>query len=67
MIGKLVGMLMGKRLKEQVVDTVLDKVDLPDPVEKVIKIAATGNMGDLLGGAAKDELAKNLLKPGKKK
>lgn len=67
MIGKLVGMLMGKKLKEQVVDTVLDKVDLPDPMEKAIKVAATGNMGELLGGAAKDELAKNLLKPGKKK
>lgn len=67
MIGKLVGMLVGRKVKEQVVDAVLDKVNLPDPVENAIKVAATGNMGNLLGGAAKDALAKNLLKPGKKK
>lgn len=51
MIGmKLVGMLIGRKAKEKVVDAVLDKVDLPDPVENVIKIAATGNVGDLIGG-----------------
>jgi hypothetical protein len=27
---------------------------LPDPVENAIKIAATGNVGDLLGGTGKD-------------
>ena len=32
------------------VDAVLDKVNLPDPVEGVIKIATTGNVGNLLGG-----------------
>jgi hypothetical protein len=29
-------------------------VNLPDPVEGAIKIAATGNVGDLLGGMSKD-------------
>jgi hypothetical protein len=54
MIGKLVGMFMGRKLKEKAVDVVLDKVNLPDPVENAIKIAATGNVGDLLGGMGKD-------------
>ena len=53
MIGRLVGALVGRKLKEKAVDAVLDKVDLPDPVESVIKIAATGNVGDLLGAVAK--------------
>jgi hypothetical protein len=48
MIGKVLGMLVGRRVKEKAVDVVLDKVDLPDPVEDAIKIAATGNVGDLL-------------------
>lgn len=50
MIGRLVGALIGRKLKEKAVGAVLDKVDLPDPVEDAIKIAATGNVGDLLGG-----------------
>ena len=54
MIGRIVGMLVGRKLKEKAVDAVLDKVNLPDPVEGVIKIAATGNVGDLLGGMGKD-------------
>jgi len=54
MIGKLVGMFMGRKLKEKAVDAVLDKVNLPDPVENAIKVAATGNVGDLLGGMGKD-------------
>jgi uncharacterized protein with ATP-grasp and redox domains len=55
MIGmKLVGMLIGRKAKEKVVDAVLDKVNLPDPVETAIKVAATGNVGDLLGGMGKD-------------
>jgi hypothetical protein len=47
-------MFMGRKLKERAVDAVLDKVNLPDPVENAIKIAATGNVGDLLGGMGKD-------------
>jgi hypothetical protein len=47
-------MLVGRKLKEKAVDAVLDKVNLPDPVENAIKIAATGNVGDLLGGMGKD-------------
>jgi hypothetical protein len=50
----MVGMLIGRKAKEKVVDAVLDKVNLPDPVENAIKIAATGNVGDLLGGMGKD-------------
>ena len=54
MIGRIIGMFMGRKLKERAVDAVLDKVNLPDPVENAIKIAATGNVGDLLGGMGKD-------------
>jgi hypothetical protein len=54
MIGRMVGMLIGRKAKEKVVDAVLDKVNLPDPVENAIKVAATGNVGDLLGGMGKD-------------
>ena len=54
MIGRMIGMLIGRKLKEKAVDAVLDKVNLPDPVEGAIKIAATGNVGDLLGGMGKD-------------
>jgi hypothetical protein len=50
----MVGMLVGRKLKEKAVDAVLDKVNLPDPVESAIKVAATGNVGDLLGGMGKD-------------
>jgi hypothetical protein len=51
---KLVGALIGRKAKEKAVDAVLDKVNLPDPVENAIKVAATGNVGSLLVGAAKD-------------
>ena len=54
MIGRMIGMFMGRRLKEKAVDAVLDKVNLPDPVENAIKVAATGNVGDLLGSMGKD-------------
>jgi len=54
MIGRIVGMLVGRKLKEKAVDAVLDKVNLPDPVENAIKVATTGNVGDLLGGMGKD-------------
>ena len=54
MIGRIVGMLVGRKLKEKAVDAVLDKVNLPDPVEGAIKVAATGNVGDLLGNMGKD-------------
>jgi hypothetical protein len=52
LVGKLVGALLGRKLKEKAVDAVLDKVNLPDPVEASIKAAATGNIGELLAGAA---------------
>ena len=54
MIGRMIGMFIGRKAKEKAVDAVLDKVNLPDPVESAIKIAATGNVGDLLGGMGKD-------------
>jgi hypothetical protein len=55
MIGKLVGLIVGRKVKEKAVDAVLDKVDLPDPVETVIKVAVTGNVGTLLGSMEKDK------------
>jgi hypothetical protein len=67
MIGRIVGMLVGRKLKEKAVDAVLDKVNLPDPVENAIKVAATGNVGDLLGGDAKEEFVKAVVKKVKKK
>lgn len=71
MIGRIIGMFVGRKLKEKAVDTVLDKVDLPDPVEKAIKVAATGNVGDLLGNMGKDmakeEFVKAVTKRAKKK
>lgn len=54
MIGRMIGMLVGRKVKEKVADAVLDKVDLPDPVENVIKAAITGNPTDLLGNMGKD-------------
>jgi hypothetical protein len=54
MIGRIVGMLVGRKVKEKVADAVLDKVDLPDPVENVIKAAIIGNPTDLLGNMGKD-------------
>lgn len=53
MIGKIIGTLMGRKLKEKVADAVLDKVNLPDPVEAAIKAAATGNVGDVIGPVVK--------------
>jgi uncharacterized protein with ATP-grasp and redox domains len=57
----MIGMLVGRRLKEKAVDAVLDKVNLPDPVENAIKVAATGNVGDLLGGMGKDVVKEEVL------
>jgi hypothetical protein len=54
-------MLVGRKLKEKAVDAVLDKVNLPDPVENAIKVAVTGNVGDLLGDAGKDTAKETLL------
>jgi hypothetical protein len=53
MIGRLVGALIGRKVKEQIADAVLDKVDLPDPVESAIKAAATGDVTDVIKVAAK--------------
>ena len=58
MIGKLISMFVGRKVKEQVVDVVLDKVDLPDPVEASIKAAATGNVGDLVADLTKKKSKK---------
>lgn len=49
MIGRLIGALVGRKVKEQIADTVLDKVNLPDPIESAIKVAVTGNPADLMG------------------
>jgi hypothetical protein len=59
MIGRLVGALIGRKVKEKMADAVLDKVDLPPAVEGLIKTAVTGNAGDMLanltGKAGADE------------
>ena len=62
MIGRIVGMLIGRRLKEKAVDAVLDKVNLPDPVENAIKAAVTGNPTDLLGDMGKSMAKEEVLK-----
>ena len=71
MIGRIVGMLVGRKLKEKAVDAVLEKVNLPDPVENAIKVAATGNVGDLLADTGKDAAQKAIIgtiaKRGRKK
>lgn len=51
MIAKLLGAMLGRKVKEKIVDNVLDHVNLPDPVEGAIKAAATGNVEDFLQGA----------------
>jgi len=51
---KVVGALIGRKAKVKMIDAALDTVNLPDPVETAIKVAATGNVGDLLGGMGKD-------------
>jgi hypothetical protein len=72
MIGRMIGMMIGRKAKAKVVDAVLDKVDLPDPVENAIKIATTGNVGDLLGGipinvAPEEAVLDAVTKKGRKK
>jgi hypothetical protein len=71
MIGRIVNMFIGRKLKEKAVGAVLDKVNLPDPVENAIKVAATGNVGDLLGGVgenmAKETALNTVIKKVKKK
>jgi hypothetical protein len=74
MIGRLVGALIGRKVKEKMADAVLDKVDLPPAVEGLIKTAVTGNAGDLLSnlagkaGADKDSILGAVVKKaGKKK
>jgi hypothetical protein len=53
MIGKLVGALMGRKLKEKIADAVLDKVDLPPAMEGLIKTAVTGDVTDVIGAVVK--------------
>ena len=53
MIGKLVGALIGRKVKEKMADAVLDKVDLPPAVEGLIKTAVTGDVTDVIGVVAK--------------
>lgn len=74
MIGRLVGALIGRKVKEKIADAVLDKVNLPDPIEGAIKVAVTGNAGDLLAniagkaGADQDSIIGTVVKKaGKKK
>ena len=63
MIGKLVGMFMGRKLKEKAVDAVLDKVNLPDPVENAIKVAATARVIVVGSGTDRSSTAPTLRRP----
>lgn len=58
---KLVGALVGRKAKAKMVDAVMDNVNLPDPVEDAIKVAVTGNVGDLLGSMGKDMAMDSVL------
>jgi hypothetical protein len=53
MIGKLVGALIGKKIKGKIADAVLDKVDLPPQVEGLIKTAVTGDVTDVIKAVGK--------------
>jgi hypothetical protein len=54
MIGmKLVGALVGRKVKEKAVEAVLDKVDLPAPIEKTIEASVTGSPLGMLGKLGK--------------
>lgn len=54
MIGlKLVGALVGRKVKEKAVEAVLDKVDLPDQVEDAIKASVSGPPLGMLGKLGK--------------
>jgi hypothetical protein len=54
MIGiKLITGLLGRKAKVKAIDAVMDKVNLPDPVENAIKAAVTGNVGGLVGDLKK--------------
>lgn len=53
MIGKLVGALIGRKVKEKMADAVLDKVDLPPAVEGLIKTAVMGDVPDLVKAVGK--------------
>lgn len=54
MIGlKIVGALVGRKVKEKAVDAVLDKVDLPDQVEDALKTAVVGPPLGMLGKLGK--------------
>jgi hypothetical protein len=58
MITKIIAALLGRKVKEQAVNVVLSKVDLPDPVESAIKAAATGDISDLVGDLTKKKTKK---------
>lgn len=53
MIGKLVGALIGRKVKEKMADAVLDRVDLPPAMEGLIKTAVTGDVTDVIGAVVK--------------
>jgi hypothetical protein len=53
MIGKLMGIMLGRKLKEKMADAVLDKVDLPPAVEGMIKTAVTGDVTDVIKAVGK--------------
>lgn len=53
MIRKLIGALIGRKVKEKMADAVLDRVDLPPAMEGLIKTAVTGDVTDVIGAVVK--------------
>jgi hypothetical protein len=61
MIWKLLKALLGRKMKNDAVNAVMGKVNLPDPAANAIKAATTGNVSGLVG-----DLKKTALKNAKK-
>ena len=53
MMGQFIGALIGRKAQEKIVDAVLDKVDLPEPLEKAIEASVTGSPLGMLGKLGK--------------
>ena len=62
MIRDFLKALLGRRAKAKAIDSVMDKVNLPDPVENAIKTATTGNVSGLVKGVKKTATKKRVMK-----
>jgi hypothetical protein len=53
MIWKILNALLGRKMKNDAVNAVMEKVNLPDPVSSALKVAATGKVGGLVADVKK--------------